>query len=162
MSWRGSTTVSDRILASLPYLLPVLDGVSFGFVLFSQFPYLKIILLPLLPLLSIYNTTFLGVIPVSFVIFIALFALVVRNEKIPHFIRFNAMQAILLDIVIFLCSLLLKLLSFFPGASFTTQTLSSTIFLGTFIAVIYAVFQSLLGRYAEIPAISEAVYTQVR
>jgi uncharacterized membrane protein len=162
MSWRGSTTVSDRILASLPYLLPILDGVRFGAFLFSQFPLLAIILFPLAPLLAIYNARFLGVITVSLIVFFALFILVVRNEKIPHFIRFNAMQAILLDIVVFLCSLLLELLSFFPGASFTTQTLSSTIFLGTLIAVIYAVSQSLLGRYAEIPAISEAVYTQVR
>jgi len=162
MSLRGSTTVPERIFASLPYLLPVLDGVIFGSSLFNQFPLLKIILLPLLPLFAVYNTTFLGVIPVSLIIFFALFALVVRNEKIAHFIRFNTMQAILLDIVIFLCSLLLRLLSFIPGTAFTSETLSSTIFLGTLIAVIYAVFQSLLGRYAEIPAISEAVYTQVR
>ncbi len=162
MSLRGSTTVSERIFASLPYLLPVLDGVIFGSSLFHQFPLLNIILLPLLPLLAVYNTRFLGAIPVSLIVFFALFILVVRNEKIAHFIRFNTMQAILLDIVIFLSSLLLELLSFIPGASFTSQTLASTIFLGTFVAVIYAVSQSLLGRYAEIPAISEAVYTQVR
>jgi len=162
MSLRGSTTVSERILASLPYLLPVLDGVGFGLFLVSQFPLLGIIFVPLFPLIAIYNTTFLGVIPVSFMIFIALFAFVVRNENIVHFIRFNTMQAILLDIVIFLCSLLLRLLKFIPGADFTVQTLSTTIFLGIIVAVIYAVSQSLLGRYAEIPAISEAVYTQVR
>ncbi|MBD2021803.1 hypothetical protein H6F43_16605, partial [Leptolyngbya sp. FACHB-36] len=42
------------------------------------------------------------------------------------------------------------------------QTLFNTIFLGVVAAVGYAVVQSALGRYAEIPTISEAAYTQVR
>jgi hypothetical protein len=42
------------------------------------------------------------------------------------------------------------------------QTLYTTIFMGIVGAVVYSVFQSLNGRYAEIPAISDAVYMQVR
>ena len=30
MTWRGSTTVQDRIFACLPYLLPLLDGLKYG------------------------------------------------------------------------------------------------------------------------------------
>ena len=37
-----------------------------------------------------------------FFVFFALFLAVVRNEKLPHFLRFNAMQSILLDICIML------------------------------------------------------------
>jgi hypothetical protein len=36
------------------------------------------------------------------------------------------------------------------------------VFLGAFAAFVYAVVQSLLGRYAEIPPLSDAVYMQVR
>jgi hypothetical protein len=43
-----------------------------------------------------------------------------------------------------------------------TQTLFNAVFLGTIVAVGYSVIQSALGRYAEIPTISEAVYMQVR
>jgi len=43
-----------------------------------------------------------------------------------------------------------------------TTTLFNTVFLGTLAAVIYSVAQSVLGRYAEIPTISEAAYSQVR
>jgi uncharacterized membrane protein len=88
--------------------------------------------------------------------------LVVRNEKINHFIRFNTMQAILLDIVIFLCSVLLRILTSIPGSGFAMETLANTIFLGILAAVGYSVFQSLMGKYAEIPTISDAVHMQVR
>ncbi len=158
MSWRGSTTVSDRVFACLPYLLPLIEGLVFGTFLSRQFPAIGVLFVPLLPLVRIYNTVpFAGLI-----VFFALFLLVVRNEKINHFIRFNTMQAILLDIVMFLGSIILEILSPIPGSGFAIETLSSTIFLGIMAAVIYAVVQSLMGRYAEIPAISEAVYTQVR
>ncbi|MEH2409831.1 Tic20 family protein [Nostoc sp.] len=159
MSWRGSTTVSDRIFASLPYLLPLIDGLVFGSFLLNQFPALKVLLLPLQPVLIIYGS--LGQFG-QLIVFFALFLLVVRNEKISHFIRFNTMQAILLDIVIFLCSILVGALGKVPGTGFTIETVANTIFLGVVAAVGYSVIQSLSGRYAEIPAISDAVYMQVR
>jgi uncharacterized membrane protein len=159
MSWRGSTTVPDRIFACLPYLLPLIDSLVFGSFLLRQFPVLGVLLLPLLPIRLVYNG--LGQIG-QIIVFFALFILVVRNEKINHFIRFNTMQAILLDIVIFLCSILFQMLQPIPGAGFAIETLANTIFLGIVAAVAYSVFQSLMGRYAEIPAISDAVHMQVR
>ncbi len=158
MTWRGSTTVPDRIFACLPYLLPLVESLSFGSFLFRQFPVLQLLLIPLSPIVAIYRS-----IPfASLIIFLALFALVIRNEKINHFIRFNAMQAILLSIVLFLCSILLQVVSSVPGAGFATQTLANTIFIGILAAFVYSVVQSLLGRYAEIPAISDAVHMQIR
>ncbi len=158
MTWRGSTTVKDRIFACLPYLLPLVEGIGFGRYLFTQFPPLRLILIPILPVIQIYNSLpFAGLI-----IFFALFMLVVRNEKISHFIRFNTMQAILLDIVIFLCGLLVRILNPVPGSNFAIETLANTIFIGLVVAVVYSVAQSIMGRYAEIPAISDAVYMQVR
>lgn len=157
MTWRGSATPSDRIFASLPYLLPLIDGIVFGSFLFRQFPVVALVFSPLLPLVTLYRS-----IPFSgLIIFFALFLLVIRNENISHFIRFNAMQAILLDIVIFLFSIVLQILMPVPGAGFAIETLTNTLFLGMVAAVAYAVAQSLLGRYAEIPAISDAVRMQV-
>ncbi len=158
MTWRGSTTVKDKIFACLPYLLPLVEGVSFGSYLLSQFPPLRVIFIPLLPVLAIYS----GVPFAGLIIFFALFMLVVRNDKIPHFIRFNTMQAILLSIVLSLCGLLVRLLSPIQGASFAIETLANTIFIGLLVAVVYSVAQTIMGRYAEIPAISDAVYMQVR
>jgi uncharacterized membrane protein len=156
MTWRGSTTVPDRIFASLPYLLPLIDALWFGRFLFTQFPVLQLLLIPLAPLMELYRLPF-----ASLIIFFALYLGVVRNENISHFIRFNAMQAILLDIVLMLCRLVLQILEG-PQVAFIAETLYNMVFLGAFAAFVYAVVQSLLGRYAEIPPLSDAVYMQVR
>ncbi|MCL6754257.1 hypothetical protein KBT16_26075 [Nostoc sp. CCCryo 231-06] len=165
MSWRGSTTVSDRIFGSLPYLLPLIEVIilelktcqKFSSCLLLDFPVIGFVLSPLRPLVQIYNIPYAGLI-----IFFALFFLIVRNEKISHFIRFNTMQAILLDIIIFLFSILTDVVGVIVNGGFATQTLSTTIFIGIIVAVVYSIAQSLLGRYAEIPAVSDAVYMQVR
>ncbi|MEH2144487.1 Tic20 family protein [Nostoc sp.] len=158
MSWRGSTTISDRIFACLPYLLPMVEVVTFGFFLLGQFPPLTVVFAPILILSSFYRSVGYA----GLIIFFALLLLVVRNEKISHFIRFNTMQALLLDIIIFLFSILMDVVGLVPAGGFAIQTLSTTIFLGIVAAVGYSVIQSLSGRYAEIPAISDAVYMQVR
>ncbi len=159
MTWRGSTTIRDRIFSCLPYLLPLISALGFGMTLFGQFPVLQSVLLWLLrPVLLIYGA--LGQFG-PLIIFFALFVGVVRNEKIPHFIRFNTMQALLLDIVAYLCGIILGIVAL-PGLVFAIQTLSTTIFLGIMIAVIYSITQTLMGRYAEIPTLSEAVHMQVR
>ncbi|WAL59340.1 Tic20 family protein [Thermocoleostomius sinensis] len=159
MTWRSTTTPADRVFACLPYLLPLLDSLEFSQPFFNQFPALLPLLLPLQPLLAIYR----GVPFVGLIIFFALFLLVVRNERISHFIRFNTMQAILLDIVLILCSIIVRLvLQQVLGGGLFLETIFNVIFLGTLVAVIYSVIQSALGRYAEIPTLSEAVYMQVR
>jgi uncharacterized membrane protein len=158
MAWRGSTTVKDRIFASLPYLLPIMSGLPFGSLLLRQFPALGILFLPLQPVIAIYNTIpFAGL-----VVFFLLFLLVVRNERIAHFIRFNTMQAILLDILLVLFGLLLQILLPALGVNLLTETLLNIVFIGTVAASGYSIVQSLLGRYAEIPTLSEAVHAQVR
>ncbi|HEY9801637.1 MAG TPA: Tic20 family protein [Leptolyngbyaceae cyanobacterium] len=158
MTWRGEITIQDRIFACLPYLLPLIEVFAFGQFFLSEFPVLQVLFVPLIPLLRIYY----GVRYAGLIIFFALWLLVVRNERISHFIRFNTMQAILLDIIVFLCGILTDIVRLVPGAGFATQTLYTTIFLGIIAGIVYSVANSLMGRYAEIPAISDAVYMQVR
>lgn len=155
MNWRGTTTVRDRIFACLPYMLPLMYGVQFGVFLLTQFPILQIILIPLTPVMAIYQTIpFAGL-----VVFFLLYLLVVRNENIPHFIRFNAMQSILLNIIVVGFSLILGII---PLQGFIQETLFNMIFLGVLASVGYGIVQSIRGQYAEIPTISDAVYMQVR
>lgn len=158
MSWRGSTTPLDRTFACLTYLIPVIDSLEFSVPFFNQFPDLQVVLLPLVPVLQIYRA-----IPfASLIIFFALYLLVVRNESVNHFIRFNAMQAILLSIITTLCGLILSLFGPALSIGLLGETVFNVIFLGTIAAVVYSVVQSVMGRYAEIPTLSEAVHMQVR
>ncbi len=83
MNWRSSTDWKDKLFGSLVYLLPLMYSLEFGSFLFRQFPFLQLLLIPLTPLLLLYSIPFAGLI-----IFFALFAGVVRNYRISHFIRF--------------------------------------------------------------------------
>lgn len=158
MNGRDSIPALERFYASILYLLPLLDGIVFGVFLFKQFPPLQLLFLPLFPVLQVYNSfPFAGLI-----IFFALLFGVVRNENISHFIRFNTMQAVLLDILLILCRLVLQLLQSTIQIPLVIETFYNTVFLGIIAAVAYAVVQSVRGLYAEIPAISDAVNIQVR
>ena len=48
------------------------------------------------------------------------------------------------------------------GGDFLIRTLSNTIFLGTFLLVVFALVQCLRGREADIPTVSEAVRMQIQ
>ncbi|MEC4983962.1 MAG: Tic20 family protein [Oscillatoria sp. PMC 1068.18] len=158
MTWRGSIDIKDKIFGALAYLLPLIVAFPFGVSLLAQFPVLSIIYLPLAPLLSLYY----GFQFASLIIFFVLFLAVVRNERISHFIRFNTMQAILIDILLFLVALVLGVIGRGLQGSLLLETLNNVVFLGTLAACGYSIVQSLRGQYAEIPQLSEAVYSQVR
>lgn len=164
MSWRGSTSPSDRIFACLVYLIPLLDVIRLVYIPIGSgsflSPILNIIVVPLFPLMQLYFG--LGGF-MSLIIFFALYLLVVRNESVAHFIRFNAMQAILFGIVLTLFDVLWQYaLRLLFRDDLLVQTIFNTVFIGTLAAIGYSIVQSVLGRYAEIPTISDAAYTQVR
>jgi hypothetical protein len=167
MSWRGSTTVQDRIYACLPYALPMIEALPFGVVLALQFPILGLILVPLSPFIAVYGAlnSILGG-TAGLVIFFALYLLVVRNEKIAHFVRFNTMQALLISIAATLSKLVLDLLGITSSLAGATaipfMVLLSVIFLGVLAASIYSIVLAIIGKYAEIPVVSNAAYAQVR
>ncbi|MBR8829270.1 MAG: hypothetical protein DSM107014_15465 [Gomphosphaeria aponina SAG 52.96 = DSM 107014] len=158
MAWRGSIDTKDKVFGALIYILPLIYVLPYGMFLIEQFPILGIIYAPLAPIISIYyGFPFAGLI-----IFFVLFLAVVRNQNISHFIRFNTLQAILLDIFLILVGLVLGIVSGGLGnGNFLVVTLNNAIFLGILMASFYGIFQSAKGEYAEIPIISEAVYSQL-
>ncbi|MFY7932574.1 MAG: Tic20 family protein [Microcystis aeruginosa] len=159
MTWRGSTDTKDRIFAALVYLLPLYSAFAFGIFIFQQIPFLGAALaIALYPLAFLYSS--LGSFG-SLIIFLVLFFAVVRNPRISHFIRFNTMQAILIDILVYLLGLVLGFVARGLGANLVVETLFNVVFLGAFAACVYSIIQSVIGKYADIPTISEAAYSQV-
>lgn len=171
MTWRGNSTALDRVFACLVYALPLADAYSldlgYGQVLqiLHAIPGINLLMIPLDLLVGLY-ISIVSPIPLGgFLVFILLFALVVRNERIRHFIRFNAMQAILVGFAVSIFGILWQLiLNIVPSLGNTSigSTLVSTVALGGLAIVVYSIVQSALGKYAEIPTISDAVYMQVR
>lgn len=162
----SSVDFLDRLYAILPYLLPIAAVVVFGAFLFLQFPLLFVIFFPVFKLNQILLISILDFISIRFVAWFCVFIFVVRSYKVNHFIRFNAMQALLLDIIVALVGAVTQLfevilgkVSFFP---FMLQIIASVTFLGITAAVIYSIFQCIRGKYPEMPIVSEVAYSQVR
>ena len=152
------TDIKDRTFSALVYLFPLIYALPFGFLLFKQFPAIQSIIAPLFVLyLAIESLPFAGLI-----IFFGLWLGVVRNERLSYFIKFNTMQAILLNLLSIIFSLIINvLLSGFGEQNLLVGTLNNTIFLGTLVACLYGIVQSVRGLYAQIPTLSDAANSQI-
>lgn len=164
MTWRSTTEISDKLFGSLTYLLPLFDAVMVGgalFKLINSFPVLapvgQLLFTLIQPVIFLYSLLPFG----SLIVFFALFFLVVRNQNVSHFIRFNALQSILIGFIITIGDVLLRLLAL-PGLELINTTFYNVLLFGGLAAVGYSIVQCLLGRYPEIPTISEAVHMQIR
>ena len=121
----------------------------FGSSLFYKFAYLKIILYITLPIAIIENSLPFG----SLLLFIILFAGVVRNPNVPYFVRFNGCQALLLDIALILFSYLQRIV---PIAE-----LGLCLFILTLAIFIFCLIQCISGIEPEIPLISKSARIQI-
>jgi len=153
------TDAKDRSFGALIYLFPLVYSLPFGIALLSQFPWLYQFFSPLVVLYGLTNSLPFA----SLIIFFGLWFAVVRNENVSYFLRFNGMQAILMNILQILFSLIMGILAPALGAQgLLTETLSNTIFMGSVVACFYCIFRSVQGQYAELPALSEAASSQIR
>jgi hypothetical protein len=175
MVWRGSPRGKDRFFACLIYLVPLIEVIPFGVYLFSLFPPLIWLFIPFLPLLPIYHLNIGGIAFIQWGIFFWLFLGVARNERLIHFLRYNAMQGLLLAILAALCSAFLALFGmsqtiFLEGWAASTagsnslllDATTTLIFLFVAGSSLYSIFQCIRGLYANIPVVSDAAYSQVR
>jgi uncharacterized membrane protein len=146
----------QRPLAVLAYVLPWSAALPFGQSLDNLFPALQWLVLPALPVLMLERGVPFG----GFLLFLVLFLAVVRNPQVPYFLRFNVLQAILLDIVLVVVSLAFQLLRI-GSLGFAGRTLANTVFLGMLVLLLFALVQCLRGKEADIPTLSEAVRMQL-
>jgi len=117
--------------------------------LFYKYSFLKILLLLTFPIAIIEKSLPFG----SFLLFIILFAGLVRNPNVPYFVRFNACQALLIDIALIIISYLLRI--------FPIVELGSIIFIFTLCIFIYSISQCIYGVEPEIPLISKSARMQI-
>ena len=146
-----------RVLGVLLYLLPWSDAIPFGRHLFLQFSFLQWLAIPALPLIFFEQTIPFG----GLIIFFVLFLTIVRNPKIPYFIRFNTLQALLIDIGLILISYGFQLLIVPIGGGLIVRTLSSTVFLATLVMISFSAIECIQGNEPDLPGISEAVRIQL-
>ena len=133
-------------------------SIPFGDYLFAKYYFLKILIFYLtLPINLIEGTLRYGGLGgfSGLLIFFVLFAGVVRNPKVPYFVRFNACQALLLNISLLIITYILGIFSL------PLPALISIIFISSFSIFIFSVFQCIYGVEPEIPLISKSVRMQI-
>tara|TARA_B100002051_G_scaffold51771_1_gene46878 strand:- start:1323 stop:1787 length:465 start_codon:yes stop_codon:yes gene_type:complete len=147
----------QRFLGLLAYLLPWSDALSFGRELYNLFPWISYLALPATPVLLLERSIPFG----GFLLFLVLFLVVVRNPNVPYYLRFNVLQAILLDILLVLLALAFNVLLSPLGNSLMIRTLNNTVFIGALVLMLYASVQCIRGKEADLPTLSEAVRMQL-
>lgn len=156
----GSADIKDRFFGAAVYLFAIYDAIGLGIGLVNQIPallpiydFLQLLLFPVALLYGIFNTA----IPFGFgslVVFFVLFLAVVRNERVPYFIRFNTLQSILFGIAIALISIVF-------GTLGGLGLIAGVVFILATGASLYCIAECAMGRYPEIPTFSAAAYSQL-
>ena len=157
---KAKPDIGDRIIASVPYLLPLLDGLRYGRFFFQEFPQVLPLIAPLQPLIKAYYTLPFA----SLVVFFALYYGVVNNYNFSRFVRYNAMQTILLDILLIIPSLienfLLRGVPKTGGYLQLTISFYNFVWLYVFICFLYGVGSCLAGEQARLPGVADAADRQ--
>ncbi|WP_017326826.1 Tic20 family protein [Synechococcus sp. PCC 7336] len=150
-----ATSAKDRVLAGLPYLLPMLLAFRFGIALYlaaiEWFPdaYRGSVAIAISRLIGLSG---------SFWPSIGLFAIfffVVRNRRYAYFLRFNAAQALAIGIGIHLLLAVLSLLNIVVTSS-GNSAIFMAIYLATYGLCLVSLFQVARGRLPEFNYVSDA------
>jgi uncharacterized membrane protein len=96
--------------------------------------------------------------------FFGIYIGIANNQSFPRFVRFNAMQAMLLDVALVLPSLVEQLITL-PTRGWGLDVYiwcNNAIWVTIAASVVFGVVNCLLGTQARIPLVGEAADQQVR
>ena len=151
--------IFQRISSVFFYTLPLNASMPFGDYFFNnnKYDFLNVLIGSVTyPIEIIEKSLPFG----SFLLFILLFAGVVKNPKIPYFVRYNACQAILINIALIIITYLISILPIFEVDSIIS-ILFSVIFIFILCIFVYSISQCIYGLEPEIPFISKSVRMQI-
>lgn len=158
-SSRTSTPVPDRLISSAAYFFPLFNGLQYGSFLFQQYPrLLGPALNPILPFFNLYRS-----IPyASYVAFLALYVGIVRNPGLSKYVRFNTMQAVVLDVLLVVPLLIQRI--FNPGRSGVGFNLTvigyNFLFCFVVFCFVYSLVHTVLGKTPYLPFVADAAGRQ--
>tara|TARA_B100000965_G_scaffold257832_1_gene217245 strand:+ start:1045 stop:1503 length:459 start_codon:yes stop_codon:yes gene_type:complete len=150
-------SLGGKILAILLYMIPWADCLGFGNHLYIKYPFTQIIQIPAIPIIIIERSIPFG----NLLLFLAIFIGLVKNNKVSYFLRFNALQSLLINIGIIIISFVVEII-FSPFANLLIiRTLSSTLLISLFSIITYCVWSCTQGNEPNLPGISEATKMQL-
>ncbi|XP_004148263.1 protein TIC 20-v, chloroplastic [Cucumis sativus] len=154
----NSADAPDRLISAICYFYPFFDGVQYGKYVITQYTPFQVLIQPLVPAIRVFKSFPLN----SFLVFLTLYFVVVRNPNFSRYVRFNIMQAIVLDVLLIFPDLLER--SFNPRGGLgldLVMSLDSTVFLFLLICLIYGSSSCLLGQIPRLPIVADAADRQV-
>ncbi|KAK6947080.1 Chloroplast protein import component Tic20 [Dillenia turbinata] len=154
----NSADAPDRLISAICYFYPFFDGIQYGKYVLSQFTPIQVLIHPLVPAIRVFKSfPFNGVL-----MFLTLYFVVVRNPNFSRYVRFNTMQAIVLDVLLIFPDLLERSFNPRDGVGLDLMmSLDSTVFLFLLICLIYGSSSCLLGQVPRLPIVAEAAERQV-
>ena len=150
-------SLGTKILAMLLYMIPWADSLKFGNHLFIKYPFTQIIQIPAIPAILIERSLPFG----NLLLFLAIFIGIIRNNKVSYFLRFNALQSLLINIGVIIISFIFEILFSSFYNSLIIRTLSSTLLISIFSMIIYCVWSCIQGNEPDLPGISQATKMQL-
>ena len=150
-------SLGARILGILLYMIPWSDSLRFGNHLYTKYPFIQIIQVPTIPIILIERSIPFG----SLLLFLAIFLGLIRNSKVSYFLRFNALQSLLINIGIIIVNFIFEII-FSPFLnSLIIRTFSSTLLFSLFAVIVYCVWSCTQGNEPDLPIVSEATKMQL-
>ncbi|KAI3825831.1 hypothetical protein L1987_07499 [Smallanthus sonchifolius] len=148
----------DRLISAVCYFYPFFDGIQYGKYVINQFSFLQTLIQPLVPAIRVFKSfPFNG-----FLVFLTLYFVVVRNPNFSRYVRFNTMQAIVLDVLLIFPDLLERGFNPRDGIGLDLlMSLDSTVFLFLLVSLIYGSSSCFLGQVPRLPIVAEAADRQV-
>ena len=146
-----------KILAIFLYMIPWADSLPFGNHLYLKYPLLQIIQIPAIPIILIERSIPFG----NLLLFLLIFIGLVRNQKISYFLRFNALQSLLINIGIIIISYTFQILFSSFENTLIIRTFSSTFLISIFSMISFCIWFCLKGKEPNLPGISNATKMQL-
>ncbi len=150
-------SLTEKLISTLFYMLLSPEIIRYGNHIYSNIPIIKIVNYILGPILFLKDTLPIG----NFWIFIILFFGVVRNPKVPYFLRFNIMQVILLKLTFIITEYIYILIISINNIRFINESIQTFVFIGGLTFIIFAIVQTLRGIQADLPLITDATRMQI-
>jgi len=150
-------SLGGKILGILLYLIPWADCLTFGNHLYIKYPFTQIIQIPAIPIIIMERLIPFG----NLLLFLAIFIGLVRNNKVSYFLRFNALQSLLINIGIIIINFIFQIFFSPFGSSLIIRTFSSTLLISIFAMITYCVWSCTQGNEPNLPGISEATKMQL-
>ena len=138
-------------------MVPWADSLTFGNHLYIKYPFTQIIQIPAIPIIIIERSIPFG----NLLLFLAIFIGIVRNNKVSYFVRFNALQSLLINIGIIIINFTFQILFSPFGNSLIIRTFSSTLLISIFSIITFCVWSCTQGNEPNLPVISEATKMQL-